>query len=225
MTQQNKEHLIILLHGINKNGTCLKGLEKFILKHGFSVLNITYPSTKQPIEDLVDTVHESISNEVSKYKTVSFVGFSMGGLVIRAYLNKYKLSNLEKVIMIGTPNNGSDVAYFFKDNMLYKKFFGPAGKQLTTNQQNCDVLFGKIYYDCGIIAGSLPLDFCYPIMRKSPSDGKVTIASTKLSNMKDHIILRVAHWYMPQSKSVWKQVLHFLEHSKFATKNLKKEIK
>lgn len=205
----------MFLHGINKSSSSLKGLEKFIFNYGFAILNITYPSTKHSINELVDIVHKVIHDEFNKYDKVSFVGFSMGGLIIRAYLNKYKLSNLEKVVMIGTPNNGSEVADFFKGNKLYKKFFGPAGGQLITNQQDHDILFGKIYYECGIIAGNLPLDFCYPIMRKSSSDGKVSVSSTKLNNMKDHIVLRVPHWYMPQSKKVWRQVLHFLQHSSF----------
>ena len=47
----------------------------------------------------------------------------MGGLVIRAYLNKYKVPNLGKVVMVGTPNNGSEVADFLISNPLYKKLW------------------------------------------------------------------------------------------------------
>ena len=211
-------HLIILLHGINKTNSSLKNLERFLIGHGFEVVNISYPSTKYSIEEIVDIVHKFIGTELSKYKKISFVGFSMGGLVIRAYLNKYKLQNLEKVVMVGTPNNGSEVADFFKDNILYKKFFGPAGGQLTTNQEKHNILFGKTYYKCGVIAGDLPTDFCYPLMRKNPSDGKVSVSSTKLKNMEDHITLKVSHWYMPKSKKVWEQILYFLQYSKFLRK-------
>lgn len=212
---QNKSHLIVLLHGINQNCSSLQGLERFLLHHNFSVLNRTYPSTKYLIEDLVDIVHEDIKDEAQKHDVISFVGFSMGGLILRAYLNKYKLPNLAKVIMIATPNKGSEVADFLKENKLYKKFFGPAGRQLTTNQKNHPTLFGETYYECGIIAGNLPLDFCYPIMRKNPNDGKVSVNSTKIYNMKDHIVIKATHWYMPKSRKVWKQVLHFLRYSKF----------
>ena len=215
MISQTKAHLIVLLHGINKNKSSLKNLEQFLLSHNFATLNITYPSTKYSIEDLVDIVHADINDELHKYKAVSFVGFSMGGLLIRAYLNKYKTPNLDKVVMIGTPNNGSEVADFLTKNKLYKKLFGPAGDQLTTSKNKHNSLFGEIDYECGIIAGDLPLDFCYPIMRKSASDGKVSVNSTKLQNMTDHIIIKAPHWYMPKSKKMWKQVLHFLLYSKF----------
>ncbi|KJV53803.1 hypothetical protein OTSGILL_0508 [Orientia tsutsugamushi str. Gilliam] len=56
----------------------------------------------------------------AKYTSISFVGVSMGGLVIRAYLHKYKIPNLGKVVLIGTPNKGSEVADYLKNNKLYK---------------------------------------------------------------------------------------------------------
>lgn len=215
MMKMNKSHLVILLHGIRKTNSCLKGLAKFIQNQGFSILNITYPSTKYSISELTDIINNRVKGKIKEHKTVSFVGFSMGGLVIRAYLNKYKISNLGKVVMVGTPNNGSEVADFFIGNPLYKKLYGPAGMQLTTNQKKLGYLLGKVNYECGIISGSFPLDFCYLIMRKKASDGKVSVDSTKLKNMKDHIVLNVTHWYMPYSKTIWKYIVSFLKYSQF----------
>lgn len=215
MMESDKSHLVILLHGIRKTNSCLKGLEQFIQAQGFSVLNITYPSTKHSIDKLADIINNIITAKIKEYKTVSFVGFSMGGLVIRAYLNKYKIPNLGKVVMVGTPNNGSEVADFLISYPLYKKLYGPAGMQLTTNQEKLGNLLGSINYECGIIAGNLPLDFCYPIMRKKVSDGKVSVDSTKLNNMKDHVVLNVTHWYMPQSRTIWKYIVSFLKYSQF----------
>ncbi|MFY9589203.1 esterase/lipase family protein [Rickettsia endosymbiont of Halotydeus destructor] len=221
MSSPNQPHLVILLHGISKSNSSLKGLEKFINSHGFSTLNINYPSTKYKIQELIELIHIKISSELNNYNIISFVGFSMGGLIIRAYLNQYKILNLGKVIMIGTPNNGSEVADFFKDNILYKKFFGPAGKQLVTgpkNSDNSDNLYGKLYYECGVIAGSLPLDFYYFLFKGKPNDGKVTVDSTKLEVMKDHIIVKISHWYLPRSKKVWNLIVGFLKYSTFIRK-------
>lgn len=213
--ENNKSHLVIFLHGIGKNSSSLNKLEKFISSYNFTTFNVSYPSTENSIEEIVDIIHESILNKINDYDKVSFVGFSMGGLVVRAYLNKYHLPKLDKVVMIGTPNNGSEVSDFFEKNNFYKRLLGPAGSQLTTTFQNKHSLFGKIYYECGVIAGNLPLDFCYPIMMHSPSDGKVSVRSTKVDNMKDHIILKSPHWYLLQSKEAWIQALYFLQYSKF----------
>lgn len=211
----DKSHLVILLHGINKTSSCLNALERHLQSKQFSTINITYPSTTYSITDLRDRVHDIINFRDKEYEKVSFVGFSMGGLIIRAYLNKYKISNLKNVIMVGTPNNGSEVVDFIMNNKLFKKLLGPAGMQLSTNQKSLSGLLGKLEYECGIIAGNLPLDLCYPIMRKKPSDGKVSVDSTKLDNMKDHIVLNVPHWFMPQSRSIWKYIVLFLRNSSF----------
>lgn len=229
MNYHDKTHLIILLHGLGRSSFCLSKLANFIKTNGFSILNINYPSTKCSIEESVDIVHNIIHQEFDNYKIISFVGFSMGGLVIRAYLNKYPLLKLGKVVMVGTPNQGSEVADFFKDNRLYRKIFGPAGLQLTTvrlndtrsaDRQNHDILFGNVNYQCGIIAGNLALDPCYIFMKGEPSDGKVKVSSTKLDNMTDHIIINVTHWYLHRSMQVWRQIVYFLKYSKFASRDL-----
>jgi pimeloyl-ACP methyl ester carboxylesterase len=217
MNYSNSEHLIILLHGIGKNSSSLKGLKTYLNEEDFSVLNINYPSTKYPIEELSNILHNKIHCEIKKYKMVSFVCFSMGGLVIRAYCHKYKIPNLGKVVMIGSPNKGSEVADFFKNNIIYKKFFGPAGHQLSTNQQYLAPLLGNLNCEFGIIAGNLSLDFYYFLFKGAANDGKVSVKSTKLENMNDHIVIKVPHWYMPRSKTVWKLVLNFLKYSKFNT--------
>jgi len=125
----NRDHLVVLLHGLNKSASSLKELEKFINSHGFSTLNINYPSTKYTIQELIKWIHIKINTKLNYYHTVSFVGFSMGGLIIRAYLSRYNILNLGKVVMIGTPNNGSEVADFFRENILYKSFLGPSASQ------------------------------------------------------------------------------------------------
>ncbi|WP_371254189.1 lipase family alpha/beta hydrolase [Orientia tsutsugamushi] len=209
--------LLVLLHGLSKTSNSLRGMEKFAYKQGFKVLNIDYPSTKFPIEHLVDIIHNKItlSLQQQKYTSISFVGVSMGGLVIRAYLHKYKIPNLGKVVLIGTPNKGSEVADYLKNNKLYKKFTGPAGQQLITNQKEFNNIFGDIYYECGVISGNLPLDPCCIFMKGKLSDGKVTIESTKIEGMQDHIVLKIPHWYLEKSKKVWLHTLYFLKYSKF----------
>lgn len=209
-------HLLILVHGLNKSSKVLKGLEKFAGQQGLAVLNIDYPSTKFPIECLIDIVDSQITTRLQQeYSNVSFVGFSMGGLIIRAYLHKYKIPNLGKVVLVGAPNKGSEVADFLKTNKLYQKLYGPAGQQLTTNQEEFSEIFGEVYYECGIIAGSLPLDPCFVFMRGKQNDGKVTVESTKIVGMQDHIIVKVPHWYQSRSKKIWFNILHFLKHSSF----------
>jgi hypothetical protein len=71
--------------------------------------------------------------------------------------------------------------------------------------------------DCeiGIIAGSRCIDpLCYFLLPKG-NDGKVSINSTKLDNMRDHIILPVDHFFMVNQPEVILQVKAFLKHGIF----------
>jgi pimeloyl-ACP methyl ester carboxylesterase len=208
-------NLVVLLHGILRTNACMAGMARFLEKNGYDVLNINYPSTKLTIEELTEYIHQQLVT-YSAARKIHFVGYSMGGLLIRAYLNKHTLDNLGRVVMLGTPNHGSEAADFWKDNWAYKKVFGPAGQQLGTDQSALADVLGKVYYELGIIAGNCSIDPFSFYLIKGENDGKARVSSTKIHGMKDHIILPVSHFFMPQSKVCWQQVLQFLNNGGFS---------
>ena len=139
----------------------------------------------------------------------------MGGLVIRALLNKYRPKNLGRVVMLGTPNQGSEVADFFKNNPIYKGFFGPAGQQLTTDQANIKDLLGTVDYELGIIAGDRSIDPISSTILVGKDDGKVSVKRSKINGMTDHVVIHTTHTFMMKNKNVIKQTDYFITHGKF----------
>ena len=206
--------LVVLLHGMLRTKRSMSSVEKILQKQGYATLNITYPSSKLSIEQIVEFIHEIISVHKA-YKKIHFIGYSLGGLVIRAYLHKHKLSNLGKVVMVGTPNQGSESADKFKHMWLFKKLIGPAGQQLGTDQDKFKHIFGKVYYELGVIAGSAAIDPINYMIIPKPNDGKVSVESTKIKGMTDHIVIKTNHTFMIRSTRVLKQILSFLQRSKF----------
>jgi hypothetical protein len=139
----------------------------------------------------------------------------MGGLITRAYLKEYRPENLGRVVMLGTPNKGSQVADFLRDNFLYKKIYGPAGQELVTGR-DADALFGKVDYPLGIVAGTYSIDpISSKLIIKVPSDGKVSVESTKCEGMADHILLPASHTFMPNNKEVIAAALAFVKDGAF----------
>lgn len=79
-------------------------------------LFISYYDWKKPV---LESVNKYLLEDIEKVlkktnsKKVILIGHSLGGLLGRAYINYFKPSFIDKLIMIGTPNLGSVNAYYF----------------------------------------------------------------------------------------------------------------
>jgi len=211
----DKSEYVVILHGIARSNSHMEPLAEYLQKHGYKVLNIDYPSTKHKIEQLIEILDLKISKKIDKAPKVNFIGYSMGGILVRGYLNKHRPKNLGKVIQLAAPNHGSEVADFLKNNWLYKTIYGPAGQQLTTSAKLTKQLFGEVYYELGVVAGNSTIDPVSSYIIDGDDDGKVSIKSTKTKGMKDHVVVPASHTFFPSNDDVHKQVLHFLQNGKF----------
>lgn len=203
---------VVLLHGILLTARSMRPLEKCLKKAGYRVLNLTYPSRHYELEELAERIHPAIAPFIASAEgPVHFIGHSMGGLLIRTYLDRYPTPKRGRVVMLGTPNHGSEVADFLRRNWLYRRLFGPAGQQLCTGSTYKPLGAG----DAGVIAG----DFCWnPLSARmigKPNDGQVSVASSRLDTPHEHVVLRAAHTLMPRNKRIHAQVLQFLKTGKF----------
>jgi len=211
-----KNELVILLHGILNSNKMLKGMEQFLASHGFEVLNIDYPSTKYSIEGSMSFVKTLLDQKkLQQFEKIHFVSFSMGGIITRALLNKYQIANLGKVVFIGTPHLGSEVADFVVKIKLLAKIFGPAIYQLACNREDTQKIMGKPYYKFGCIAGNKSFDPLGAYLIKQPSDGRVSLQSSMLHGSKNSVILPFSHLMLIYRKKVWEHVLSFILHGKF----------
>lgn len=83
---------------------------------------------------------------------VHFVGHSLGGLMIRTYLQDNKVEKLGRVVLIGTPNQGMPVVDYYRDRW-WMKMLGPMANALGTDSESFpNTLIGP-YYPVGVIAG------------------------------------------------------------------------
>lgn len=218
VSANTKPEYVVVLHGIFLSNKHTAKLTKFLEQKDYNVLNINYPSTEKPLAELVTFVNLKIKEQIPANSKVNYVGYSMGSLIIRAILEQDRSQNLGRVVFLAPPNHGSEVADFLEDNFLFEKFYGPAGSDLTTSKVTNNNLFGEVYYELGIIAGSNTIDPISSLIIKGEDDGKVSILSTKLEGMKEHIILPVSHHYMPKSKEVHNYVYNFLKYGSFRHK-------
>lgn len=210
-----KNDYVVILHGIFRSSFHMRKLAAYLAKQGYDVISLNYPSTKEPIEKLVEMIKENIQSKLIEDKTTHFVGYSLGGLLLRVILKDYRPPHLGRVVQLAPPNNGSEVADFLQNFWPYKKLYGHAGQQLITDQTAIASLFGEIDYELGVIAGNFSFDPISSLLIKGPDDGKVSVESTKVAGMKDHIVVRASHTWFPHNKQVQQQTLHFLQQGVF----------
>jgi pimeloyl-ACP methyl ester carboxylesterase len=214
----SKGETVILLHGIGATPRSMRPLEGSLRAAGYQTLNIGYPSTKHRLETLAEIVIDMTRNAVvNSGGPVHFVGHSMGGLVTRAIIKRERPANLGRVVMLGTPNHGSEVADLLRNLAAFKRLYGPAGQQLlTTTLADLEAPADEINFELGIIAGTRTIDPFGSYIIGKPSDGRVSVESTKLPGMSAHLILPVTHTFMPRNRHVIRQVRHFLETGRFS---------
>ncbi len=213
------EH-VVLLHGILRSPRQMRRLERRLEAEGYTVHNLGYPSTKLGLSALVEHVHAALSapavaGAIAAAPAIHFIGYSLGGLVTRAYLTRHRPDRLGRVVLLATPNHGSEVADALRRLPPYRWIAGPVGQELGTDQAAVANLFGPVDYPCGVLAGDVSLDPIGNFVLPRPHDGKVSVASTRLSGMADHRVVHAGHTFFPVHDRVIEATVRFLREGRF----------
>lgn len=213
---------VVLLHGLGRTDLSMIRMESALREQGFEVVNVSYHSTRHSIEelaagDLAPAVEACCSNPAN---VVHFVTHSMGGIVLRYYLEEHEVANLGRVVMLSPPNQGSEVADWVAENPMLERILGPSAGQLGTGPESVPSRLGPVDFELGIIAGDRSLNPLFSRMIPGSDDGKVSVEATKVEGMSDFLVVPHSHTYIMWSDAVIAQVLHFLEHGEFRRDSL-----
>lgn len=212
----DKGDYIVLLHGLARTKRSMYKMQNKLHENGFRTINISYPSTKYPIEYL----SENIGSIVEQYcidsdSKIHFVTHSMGGIILRYYYKDNEFSNLGRVVMISPPNHGSEIIDRLKDNWLFKKIMGPAALQLGTDNSSVPNSLMPPDFELGIITGNKTINPIFSRWIKGEDDGKVSVESTKSKNMADFIIVPQNHMFIMMNDEVIEQAIYFISKGEF----------
>jgi len=207
---------VVLLHGMGRTSMSMNSLERSLQEEGYFVVNNSYPSTEADISTLSAIVGDGIAQcREANAENIHFVTHSLGGILVRKFFQNNVVPEAKRVVMLGPPNRGSEVASLHRDQWWYKLITGPAGQELGVEPTSSPNQLRKIPLEVGIIAGTESLDPWFSNIIPGPHDGKVSVESTRLEEMTDFITVPHSHTFMTEASEVYEHVSAFLAQGRF----------
>ncbi|MCA8975716.1 MAG: alpha/beta fold hydrolase [Planctomycetes bacterium] len=208
-----RRRVVVLQHGILRSSFALGRLERALRDHGYEVHNLDYPSTMATLDAHADRLAAAVASLQirSGADDISFVGHSMGGLVIEEYLRRPGAVKPAACVYIATPHRGAILADLRKHWFLYGLIMGTkAAGELSPgdafHRRPIPYLerTGLIVGDIGDGNASIP----------GPDDGTVAVGEASLPGVAS-VTLPFGHTRIAFDPVTAVQVLTFLRHGRF----------
>jgi len=208
---------VILLHGLCRTNRSMRGMERALTSAGYQVANVDYPSRTAPIEQLSEVAISAAVETCRRNHAarIHFVTHSLGGILVRQYLATHTIPELGRVVMLGPPNQGSEVVDCLRHWKLFTTINGPAGLQLGTDEYSVPNRLGRAVFSVGVIAGNRSVNWINSCFIRGTDDGKVSVARTRLEGMADHVVVAVSHPFTLRNRKAIRQTIAFLRDGRF----------
>lgn len=202
---------VILVPGLGLGGAEMFFLARRLQRRGYQVTMFRHCPWCGTLTDKAKALQQLVTSMDSP--VVHLIGHSMGGLIILQALAGHSHLCTGRVVLLGSPVNGSTAARRVQRVPLGKLFLG---KCMTTACRELPLPIPE-NRDVGSIAGRINLGIGWILWLPRPNDSVVAVRETQRPEMRDTSVLAASHLSMLLSSRVARQVDSFLQTGTFAT--------
>jgi pimeloyl-ACP methyl ester carboxylesterase len=203
----------IEIHGITKSSKTYYAMRPALEKAGYLVVPFDYPSTRIDIPKAADYL-DRVIHSLDGIDRIDLVVHSMGGLVVRSWYEDHDDPRIKRLVMLGTPNRGAELADMLKKNAAFRLILGPAGQQLVTGDDGTIAQLPVPPCEFGIIAGGRGAEGYNPLVA-GDNDLIVSVESTRLVGAADFLMVRALHTFMLSNPEAIEATVRFLDTGHF----------
>jgi len=218
-----KGKAVLVLHGLTRSRSSMKHICNYLEKHGgYTTFNISYASSRNGISRHAECLARLIDS-LEGIEEINFVAHSLGNIVIRHYLGDHKGpkkhpdKRINRIVMLGPPNQGSTIARRVKENVVFKTVWGDSGRELAENWDRLEPKLAIPDAQFGIVAGGKGNKKGMNPLTEGDDDLVVAVKETRLAGARDFTIVPVIHTHLMKDETVKRYTLRFLKLGHFTS--------
>ncbi len=214
---------VVTLHGLGRSRDAMDDVGQHLADSGdFGWINISYASSRRSLDEHAQSLARVLSH-LDGVEQIDFVCHSLGNLVVRRYLGEASLpsprwktdARIHRMVMIGPPNNGAQLARLFKNNQLFGLVMGPSGKELAITWDEAERRLATPQFEFGIIAGGTGKESLTNPVVDGDDDMVVSVEETRLPGAADFLVVPRWHGLLLHDEQVCDCVGKFLREGHF----------
>ena len=202
---------VVLVNGLWMPDTALWLLARRLRRAGFRSYTFSYPTVREDLRGNAQRLERFLRKVPGDI--VHLVGFSLGGLVVRALFRYYPAQRPGRILLLGSPQHGSRAAMALAASHPGQHLLGRSLADLNAGRPQAWTWPER---ETGVIAGTLAFGLGRLVASLSPPhDGTVSVDETAMPDARDRLALPVTHFGLLLSNAVARQAAGFLRTGHF----------
>jgi pimeloyl-ACP methyl ester carboxylesterase len=210
---------VILLHGLGEGRDSMRPLAEHLRPRlDANVMSFGYASVRADIDAHARALASVVAG-LPDADSLRFVGHSLGNLVVRRWMAVADAADLARthgIVMLGPPNQGSDLARMVARVWPLAEQADGAARDLVLDWPRVAPTLALPTCPVGIVAGGRGDDDGFSPLLAGDDDAVVRVEETRLPGAADFLLVPVRHAAMMRHEAVQQATVEFLRHDRFA---------